>query len=272
MKTLIQSVQSQKEEKQFTQKLKQDLVFEFTHHDKTGIYAKTQKMMAYNSNKIEGSTLTSEQTASLFDTGTIFAPKDMILHAKDVEEMTGHFVMFNHMVKTINDPLSEQLIKDFHKCLKSGMFEDIANGYPIGEYKNRANTVSDIITCLPKDVPEAVQTLLWEYSGKSEITVLDLAIFHAKYENIHPFQDGNGRTGRMILFKQCLDNDIIPIIIPDETKAKYYYTLHEAQINQNFIPLEQYFMENQSKYYEAAKDFTFPIEDNKTNDEILEKE
>ena len=120
-------------------------------NDRGGIYALTQRMMAYNSNKIEGSTLTEKQTASLFDTGTL-ASEDAVIRAKDVEEATGHFLMFNEMLKTYSLPLSHELIKRYHYKLKSGVFEDLANGYPVGAYKNRRNMVSDIVTALPEEV------------------------------------------------------------------------------------------------------------------------
>ena len=124
--------------------------------DRTGVYAYTQRSMAYNSNKIEGSTLTPEQTASLFDNGTL--PKnDNFYRAKDVEEMNGHFLMFNYMLDTLNEDLTEKLIKHFHYELKSGVLEDRANGYAIGEYKERANMVGIYKTVLPKDVAEEMR-------------------------------------------------------------------------------------------------------------------
>ena len=117
-------------------KLKKRLNIELEKHDRSGISGYTQRMLAYNSNKIEGSTLTEEQTANLFDTGSLLADSKMI-RAKDIEEMTGHFSMFNEMLKTADDPLSQNLIKRYHYRLKSGVFEDLANGYPCGEFKNR---------------------------------------------------------------------------------------------------------------------------------------
>ena len=128
-------------------------------NDRSGIYALTQRMMAYNSNKIEGSTLTEKQTASLFDTGTL-SSEDAVIRAKDVEEMTGHFLMFNEMLKTYDLPLSHELIKRYHYKLKSGVFEDLTNGYPVGEYKNRRNMVSDIVTALPEEVEGRMTELL----------------------------------------------------------------------------------------------------------------
>ena len=118
------------------EQLKKRLQIEFEKQDRSGIYGFTQRNLAYNSNKIEGSTLTERQTASLFETGTIFG-EDAIFRAKDVEEMTGHFLMFNYMLQTYQEPLTEDLVKQYHYRLKAGVFEDLANGYPVGEYKNR---------------------------------------------------------------------------------------------------------------------------------------
>lgn len=134
--------------------------------------------------------LTEKQTASLFDTGTL-ASEDALIRAKDVEEMTGHFLMFNEMLKTYKEPLSHELIKRYHYKLKSGVFENIANGYPIGEYKNRRNIVSDITTALPEDVHARMTALLDEYNAAGKHDLHGLAKFHADYEAIHPFQDGN---------------------------------------------------------------------------------
>ena len=155
-------------------------------NDRGGIYALTQRMMAYNSNKIEGSTLTEKQTASLFDTGTL-SSEDAVIRAKDVEEMTGHFLMFNEMLKTYDLPLSHELIKRYHYKLKSGVFEDLANGYPVGEYKNRRNMVSDIVTAMPEEVEGRMTELLEWYHALPQHTLADLAKFHADYEAIHPF-------------------------------------------------------------------------------------
>ena len=239
---------------EFVRELKKILLHEFSLQDRKGLYAITQKIMAYNSNKIEGSTLNSEQTATLFDTGTLYALGDEVYKAKDIEEMNGHFRMFNHMLKTLNEPLSEKLIKEYHYILKVGVFEDILNGRPSGEYKNRTNGVSDITTYHPANVPEAMESLIYEYNNSAKD--MDAIVkFHADYEKIHPFQDGNGRTGRMIIFRQCIENDIIPIIINDDTKMKYYHTLHMAQVDGDYEPLRAYFKEQQYKYYEQIKDY-----------------
>lgn len=227
-------------ESRFARCLKTEMLSDFRKNERKGIYAKVQKMMAYNSNKIEGSTLTSEQTASLFDTGTIYASENTVYRSKDIEEMSGHFRMFNHMLKTLALPLSENLIKEFHFHLKIGVFEDMANGYPVGEYKNRANVVSDIETSTPAMVAEKMKELVSSYNQLREYDVSHLMKFHAEFEHIHPFQDGNGRVGRMILFRECLKHDIVPIIIKDELKAEYYHGLHEAQVNGNYTPINEY--------------------------------
>ena len=174
---------------EFIEYLIQRFKIEQQKRDRSGIYGFTQRLMAYNSNKIEGSTLTEEQTASLFDTGTL-PRSDDYYRAKDVEEMNGHFLMFNKMLDTLDAPLSQELIKQFHYELKSGVFEDRANGYAIGDYKKRANIVGMQKTVLPNQVPAEMEKLLTWYESH-DVSLETLAEFHARYESIHPFQDGN---------------------------------------------------------------------------------
>ena len=237
--------------------IKNQIMQEFSNHDRKGLYAYTQKNMAYNSNKIEGSTLTSEQTASLFDTGTIIGSNNEVYRAKDVEEMTGHFKMFNEVLKNIGKPITIDMIKSFHFQLKSGVFEDYANGYPVGEFKNRVNTVSDIETAKPNDVSVRIQDLLDKYNSGNK-SFEDIVKFHAEYEHIHPFQDGNGRTGRAILLKQCLDSSVMPVIISDNKKPVYYKALHSAQVDKKYEPLMTFFSQEQDKYYNAVKEMIRP--------------
>ena len=241
-------------EKEISKQIKNIILNEFNNQEKKGLYSATQKIMAYNSNRIEGSTLTSEQTASLFDTGTLVSNGIEVYKAKDIEEMNGHFKMFNEMLKTLDNPLSSKLIKQYHYQLKSGVFEDLANGYPIGEYKNKVNIVSDIKTSSPKEVPQKIQTIIDEFNN-SDKTIEDIAKFHAKYEHIHPFQDGNGRTGRMIIVKQCLENGLIPVIIKDNDKLLYYRALHLAQVEENYTGLINFFINSQKEYFNYIKDF-----------------
>lgn len=241
-------------EKEISEQIKNIILKEFRNQEKKGLYSATQKIMAYNSNRIEGSTLTSEQTASLFDTGTLVSNGIEVYKAKDIEEMNGHFKMFNEMLKTLDKPLSSKLIKQYHYQLKSGVFEDLANGYPIGEYKNKVNIVSDIKTSSPKEVPQKIQTIIDKFNN-SDKTIEDIAKFHAKYEHIHPFQDGNGRTGRMIIVKQCLENGLIPVIIKDNDKLLYYRALHLAQVEENYTELINFFINSQKEYFNYIKDF-----------------
>ncbi len=236
----------------FTKELKNRLMIEFSRQDRSGVYGYTQRNMAYNSNRIEGSTLTERQTASLFDTGSFYPDSENdIFRAKDVEEMNGHFKMFNYTLKHLGEPLTEDIIKGMHRALKEGVFEDQANGYAIGDWKKRRNIVGTITTALPEEVPEKMKNLLKSYIAKRKfgrITLIEIAKFHAEFEKIHPFQDGNGRVGRMILFKQCLDENIIPVIIRDDNKLEYYKCLDKAQNRHDFSSLIEYF-EKEQRYY-----------------------
>lgn len=215
--------------------------------DRSGIYAYTQRTLAYNSNKIEGSTLNEEQTASLFDTGMLPVSNDYY-RAKDVEETNGHFLMFNKMIDTLDETLSEALIKAFHYELKSGVFEDRANGYAIGEYKKRPNMIGIYETALPEDVPEKIQELLAWYHEIPVKTLAIMAQFHARYEALHPFQDGNGRTGRLILFRECLKADLTPVVIEDRHRNRYMGGLKEYRETGETALLQELLQEEQLEY------------------------
>lgn len=213
----------------FIRNLLERFKIEHTKRDRSGVYGFTQRLLAYNSNKIEGSTLTEEQTASLFDTG-ILPKTDDYYRAKDVEEMNGHFLMFNKMLDTLDAALDQQIIKSFHFELKSGVFEDRANGYAIGDYKKRPNMIGIHQTTLPSQVPDAMTELLNWYHAQ-DVSLETLAEFHARYEIIHPFQDGNGRTGRIILFREYLRHDISPFIIEDANRPEYLEALKAYRQN-----------------------------------------
>lgn len=236
----------------FVEKLKNNLKYELSIQDKKGVYGYIQKSMAYNSNRIEGSTLTSEQTASLFDTGTLISSEEFVIRSKDVEEMSGHFRMFNEVIKSLGNHLTSEMIKKFHYQLKSGVFEDYANGYPIGEFKTRVNQVSDIITELPENIPNRIDRLISTYYNSSQ-NLIDIVNFHIEYELIHPFQDGNGRTGRAIIFKQCLDSNILPVIIFDKDKLSYYHCLHKAQVEKDNSDLMNLFKKEQQYLYDKIR-------------------
>lgn len=194
--------------------------------------------MAYNSNRIEGSTLTEKQTASMFETGTLYVDDpDMIFRTKDIEEMNGHFKMFNYVMKCMEKPLSEDIIKNMHKNLKEGVFEDRANGYAIGGWKKRANRVSDIQTALPQEVPEKIHQLLEKYHNAEKITLYDIAKFHAQFENI------------------------VPVIIRDIHKAEYNRYLNKAQHEQDYKGLEAYFEKEQKYYQESTIQMIFDFDE-----------
>ena len=221
--------------------------------DRSGVYAYTQRLLAYNSNKIEGSTLTEEQTASLFDNGTLPRADDYY-RAKDVEEMNGHFLMFNKMLDTLDEPLTQELIKCFHYELKSGVFEDRANGYAIGDYKKRPNMIGMYQTIRPEDVAQEMYSLM-EWYGDQTVDISVLAEFHVRYENIHPFQDGNGRTGRLILFRECLKNKIVPVVIEDANRNEYLEALKEYRETEKLDKIIELFKKEQQFYLEKCKYF-----------------
>jgi Fic family protein len=230
--------------------LKWVLTTEYKRKDRSGLYGYTQRTLAYNSNRIEGSTLTEDQTAALFEEGYLPAT-DEYYKSKDIEEMNGHFLMFNKMISCFGQPLSEEMIKQFHYELKAGVFEDRANGYAIGEYKKRTNTVGGLTVAAPDMVSEKMSELLEWYRAQTFVDLNILAELHAKYELIHPFQDGNGRTGRIILYKECIEHDIMPFIIHDENRTEYVISLKEAQTGGTCLKLAKYFEHEQKEY--AAK-------------------
>lgn len=232
--------------------IKDVLLKEFKAQYKNGLYAKTQKMLAYNSNHMEGSTLSEEQTASLFDTGTIYG--DEVYRAQDIEEAQGHFLMFNEMLKTIEQPLDTSLIKKFHYCLKSGVFIDRANGYAIGDYKTRPNIAGTKETVLPNDVPVAMETLVEQYNKMGNKNIENLTKFHADFEHIHPFQDGNGRVGRLLLFREALVNDIMPPIILDTEHTKYIFAIKKAHDGE-LSELINIVTDAQKVYFDTVKYF-----------------
>lgn len=196
-------------------------------HYKGGIYHLTQVLFAYNSNHIEGSHLTEEQTRFIYETKTFFPDGTDPIHADDVVETINHFRLFDFMLDHAAEPLSEDMIKEFHRILKTSTTDSALSWFRVGEYKSVANAVGDITTATPKEVPMRMEKLLKWYHQKPSHSLEDLAEFHHRFETIHPFQDGNGRVGRMILFKEALKNDIVPFVILDRDKAFYYRGLRE---------------------------------------------
>lgn len=195
------------------------------------LYHNTQIAFTYNTNHIEGSTLTEEQTRFIFETNTILFESKSIANVNDIIETTNHFMLFDYMIDIAKETLTEDIIKMFHKILKSGTSDSQKDWFNVGEYKKLQNSVGQIKTTSPKDVPEQISKLLSWYNSLSTITINEIIEFHARFEKIHPFQDGNGRIGRIIAFKECLKNNIIPFIILDKDKLFYYRGLNEYQSN-----------------------------------------
>lgn len=228
------------------------LLFEFEHHIRNELYSICQFKLAARSNQIEGNTLTEEDTATLFDTQQIPSSS---YKAKEIEEAQGHFLMFNEMLKTVDMPLSEEIIKSYHKAMTEGIFEFKANGGVPGEYKTRNNIAGTTETVEPNKVHEELDKLLKEYSIILEPTVRDIAYFHCKYEKIHPFQDYNGRTGRMIVFRESLKY-LTPIVINVSDRKEYIDALIYAQQNNYDVDkLKFKFKEWQDSFYKEIEKY-----------------
>lgn len=179
-----------------------------------GIYHKTQIDLTYNSNHIEGSRLSHDQTRYIFETNTIGVENE-VLNVDDVLETANHFRCIDMIIDHAKTALSENFIKDLHLTLKNGTSDSRKEWFVVGDYKKVPNEVGGMNTALPEEVPGRMKELLKEYNGKKEKTFEDILDFHVRFERIHPFQDGNGRVGRLILFKECLKYNIVPFIIDD---------------------------------------------------------
>ena len=186
-----------------------------------GIYHRTQVDLTYNSNHIEGSRLTKEQTRYIFETNTI-GVSEAAIKVDDIIETTNHFRCIDFIIERAEEPLSEGMIKRLHALLKGGTSDANRLWFAVGDYKRLPNEVGGRETVAPEEVTTAMQALLREYSSKKEMVLEDILDFHYRFEVIHPFQDGNGRVGRLIMFKECLAHGIVPFIITDELKMFYY--------------------------------------------------
>ena len=193
------------------------------HAIKGGIYHKLQIDLTYNSNHMEGSELTHDQTRYIFETRTIgLENTNEAVKVDDIVETINHFSMIDRVIDFANYELSEAFIKELHKILKTGTSDSRLSWFKVGDYKRRANAVGDIETTLPRLVPQEMKKLVDEYNEKEKHTFEEIIEFHVNFERIHPFQEGNGRVGRMIAFKECLKNNIVPFIILDSKKMFYY--------------------------------------------------
>lgn len=199
-----------------------------------GIYHKVQIELTYNSNRIEGSKLTQDQTRYIFETNTIGTDSSSI-NVDDIVETANHFRCIDLIIDHANAPLSERLIKQLHQILKSGTSDARKDWFVVGGYKKLPNEVGGKETVSPEMVASQMQKLIKAYNGESMCKLDDILEFHYRFEMIHPFQDGNGRVGRLILFKECLRNDIVPFIISDEFKMFYYRGLQQWPEERGFL-------------------------------------
>ena len=193
---------------------------------KGSIYHRTQIDLTYNSNHIEGSKLTHDQTRYIFETNTI-GITDQAVNVDDIVETVNHFRCIDYIIDHAEDKLTESLIKQLHLMLKSGTSDSKKDWFMVGDYKRLPNEIGGMDTCPPEEVHKQIKALLSEYNAIRQRTLEDILDFHVRFERIHPFQDGNGRVGRLIMFKECLANHIVPFIITDELKMFYYRGLHE---------------------------------------------
>ncbi|MFQ8870451.1 MAG: Fic family protein [Varibaculum timonense] len=203
------------------------------HRIPGGLYHELQIRMTYNSNHIEGSTLSEEQTRRIFETNTLGAEDDLVVD--DIIETVNHFRAIDYCIEVAEEALSEDIIKHLHYLLKMRTQAGRLVWFQIGDYKQRPNVVGGTKTSTPKEVPAAMKALITAYLAKENVSLADIVEFHYRFEKIHPFQDGNGRVGRLIAFKECLKQNLVPFIIEDRKKYYYYRGLKEYESQPGFL-------------------------------------
>lgn len=220
---------------------------------KGNLYHNTQITFAYNTNHIEGSKLTEAQTRYIYETNKLLAEKDSITDLDDILETANHFKLVDYMLEIADEKLTEKMIKEFHKILKEGTSDSRKDWFIVGDYKKLANEVGGLKTTEPKNVERDMKKLLEWYESPKEINIKEIIEFHARFEKIRPFQDGNGRVGRIISFKECLKNNIVPFIILDKEKLFYYRGLNQYQTNKEKGYLIDTCLNAQDQYVEMIK-------------------
>ena len=201
---------------------------------KGGIYHKVQIELTYNSNHIEGSRLTHDQTRYIYETNTI-GIDNVSVNVDDILETANHFRCINMVIDQANQPLNEKFIKSLHLTLKNGTSDSRKDWFAVGDYKRLPNEVGGRETALPEEVSPRIKALLCDYNTDKVKTLEEIIAFHYEFESVHPFQDGNGRVGRLILFKECLCNNIVPFIIDEDLKLFYYRGLHEWKNERGYL-------------------------------------
>lgn len=220
---------------------------------KGNLYHNTQITFAYNTNYIEGSKLTEDQTRYIYETNTLLAEKDSVTDLDDILETTNHFKLVDYMLDIADKKLTENMIKEFHRILKEGTSDGRKDWFVVGDYKKLSNEVGGLKTTEPKNVERDMKKLLEWYDSLEQVTIKEIIEFHAKFEKIHPFQDVNGRIGRIIAFKECLKNNIVPFIILDKDKLFYYRGLNQYQNNKEKGFLIDTCLNAQDQYTEMLK-------------------
>lgn len=204
------------------------------HKIKGGIYHKIQIDLTYNSNHIEGSRLSHDQTRYIYETNTVGVENE-VLNIDDIVETVNHFKCIDLIISDANQPMNETLIKKIHSTLKNGTSDSRQDWFAVGNYKKLPNEVGGSATTLPEYVDVEIKAIIKEYNNKKEKTFEDIIDFHYKFEKIHPFQDGNGRTGRLLMFKECLKYNITPFIIDEDLKMYYYRGLKQWSNEKGFL-------------------------------------
>ena len=202
---------------------------------KGNLYHNTQIIFSYNTNHIEGSKLTEDQTRYIFETNTILFEGQTVASVDDILETVNHFKLVDYMLDVAKEKLTEEMIKEFHRILKEGTSDSRKEWFNVGEYKKLANEAGNMQTSLPKNVAKDMSKLMEWYNSLEKVAIKEIIEFHFRFERIHPFQDGNGRIGRIIAFKECLKNDIVPFIILDKDKLFYYRGLKEYKSEKNYL-------------------------------------
>jgi Fic family protein len=219
-------------------KLKLELIFQKKSKFKGNIYHYSQVNFAYNSNKIEGGKLTEDETEEIFETNSFIPKSDDAIKLDDLTEMKNHFKLFDYCLDNIDEPLSKDMMIQMNKILKRNTTDEENPRYNVGGFKvvpNKIGLINVINTSDPKDVEKDLDELLDEYHNLKKITLEDIIYFHYRFETIHPFGDGNGRVGRMIMFKECLKNNIMPFIILDDDKPYYMRGLKNYKEDKMFL-------------------------------------
>ena len=219
-------------------KIKQELIEQKKSKFKGNIYHYSQVNFAYNSNKIEGGHLSEDETEEIFETDSFIPKSDDAIKFDDLTEMKNHFRLFDYCLDIIDEKLSKDMIIEMNKILKRNTSDEENPRYNVGGFKvvpNIIGVVNAVNTTAPNDVEKEIEKLLKEYNSKSSITLEDIVDFHFRFERIHPFGDGNGRVGRIIMFKECLKNNIMPFIVLDTDKPYYMRGLKEYEKDKMFL-------------------------------------